>query len=401
MKNKGVTLISLVITIIVILILITVTAYNGANTVKSSKFKVFETKLKIMQSEVNSLYDNYKSGGLTQEIINQNTKPISDASSTAALSNVGVASADYEKYRYFDQKAYDYFGIKGVEGETYFVNIDKRHIVSCNGFEYEGKTYYEITEFVNDLYNVEYNGFDNQESSEDQDEDEDEETGEEETNTYPKFDLSVNYMGNEKWLLNVHNIRYSGNINRWYVKYGLVGKDGKVSNWYTSDNYSFEVNKEGLYKVKIVNGNIKSKLKKGFCYVTLSNIITKANYGEYVNYKIDGINGDWNNDGAVTDDWRILYNDGKNVFIIASDCVPNDDIDLTKVKANKASNCKYRINWPSTLSMQNVDENILNKFKASQYTLKINNINSNCAAKLLNAENGDNYVNTNYAEYAI
>lgn len=403
MKNKGVTLISLVITIIVILILVTVTVYNGANTVNSSKLKVFETKLRIMQAEVNNLYGRWKSGEINPDEIGVAIN--SSGVSSQAFSYTGKSP---EGYRYYNRETINELNIEGVEGETYFVNVRTRSVISYEGFEYEGTTYYEITQFVNNLYNVEYQGFDNIEGNEEPDEDENEEgQGQEgeDISTYPKFDLSVNYIGNEKWLLNVHNIRYSGNINKWYVKYGLVDEEGKVSTWYTSDNYTFEVNKEGVYKVKIVNGNIKSKLKKATCIVTLANKVTKANYGDYVDYKIDlGINGDWDNDTTDIDDWRILYNDGENVFIIASDCIPNEMYDLDKIQAYKASSCLYRINWWSGREgfvTQDVEEVILNKFKSTKYTLSENNINSKCVSGLLNANNWEPFVNTDFAEYAI
>ena len=58
--NKGVTLISLVITIIVLLILAGIGITSGVQTIKSSKQTKFTTEMKIMQVEANELYDAYK-----------------------------------------------------------------------------------------------------------------------------------------------------------------------------------------------------------------------------------------------------------------------------------------------------------------------------------------------------
>lgn len=65
MKNKmksikGITLISLVITIVVLLILASIGTYSGMNVVKSSKLTAFTTEMKIMQTQVNNLYQEYK-----------------------------------------------------------------------------------------------------------------------------------------------------------------------------------------------------------------------------------------------------------------------------------------------------------------------------------------------------
>ena len=49
-NNKGITLISLIITIIVLIILATTAIYSGVSTINASKLTAFETELRIMQS---------------------------------------------------------------------------------------------------------------------------------------------------------------------------------------------------------------------------------------------------------------------------------------------------------------------------------------------------------------
>ena len=55
-NNKGITLVALVITIVVILILASVATYSGIDAIKSSEFTRFSAELKIMQTQVNSIY---------------------------------------------------------------------------------------------------------------------------------------------------------------------------------------------------------------------------------------------------------------------------------------------------------------------------------------------------------
>ena len=63
MKNvKGITLISLVVTIIVLLILVSVATYTGLGVVQSSKFETFKTELRLMQEKVNELYEKWRRG---------------------------------------------------------------------------------------------------------------------------------------------------------------------------------------------------------------------------------------------------------------------------------------------------------------------------------------------------
>ena len=66
-NNDGVTLMSLVITIIVLLLLASIATYSGVNIVKQSKFTKFTTQLKMMQTQVNELYEKY-SGNQSIEI---------------------------------------------------------------------------------------------------------------------------------------------------------------------------------------------------------------------------------------------------------------------------------------------------------------------------------------------
>lgn len=49
----------------------------------------------------------------------------------------------------------------------------------------------------------------------------------------------------------------------------------------------------------------------------LTEIITSDNYGDYINYHYD-----YNGNGDITDDWRIFLNDGENVYLIASESIP-------------------------------------------------------------------------------
>lgn len=55
-KENGITLMSLVITIVILLILASIATYSGIEVIKSSKLTKFTTEMKIMQTQVNELY---------------------------------------------------------------------------------------------------------------------------------------------------------------------------------------------------------------------------------------------------------------------------------------------------------------------------------------------------------
>lgn len=151
MKNeKGITLISLVITIIVLIILASVTTYAGLNSIRTSKLTRFRQELELMQAQVNLLYEKYKD----EETITIG-KDISQADSTKvenAFNSLGsqVTQADY---RYFDVDTLKDLGIEGIE-EEYLVNIKTRDVISLDGFKYEGAMYYTLEQITgqNDDY---------------------------------------------------------------------------------------------------------------------------------------------------------------------------------------------------------------------------------------------------------
>ena len=64
-SNKGITLIALVITIVILIILASIGTYSGIQVVKSAQFTAFSTELKIMQTQVNKLYEKNKNNANT------------------------------------------------------------------------------------------------------------------------------------------------------------------------------------------------------------------------------------------------------------------------------------------------------------------------------------------------
>ena len=260
-RSEGITLIALIITIIVILILASVATYSGANIIKSSNVTKFITEMKIMQTEVNELYQKYKDGETIKvgsesytgdEIltmrknstdknyctnIEDTSLPIySQAEKVFKADESGIT--DKSGYIYFNKNLIRDLNIDGVEQE-FFVNIKTRTVISCNGIKDEGKMNYTLQQISSGLYNVEYN--------------------DENTQNIPIIEtIDIEGISNEKWRITISKINYNGNINKWKVKYQLEGKDY----WNTSENLSFIVNKKGKYKIKIINDKIESEEKE-------------------------------------------------------------------------------------------------------------------------------------------
>ena len=242
-NSKGITLISLVITIAVLLILASIATYSGIDVIRQSKLNKFTAEMKVMQTQVNDLYQKYTDGRSVtvgnntytgDDILNKIGQDLpSNADSVFTSEKSGIT--EKEGYRYYNQDTIKGLNIDGVEGEFY-VNVKNRSVISTEGLEYEGTTYYTLEQLPNGLYNVDY---------------EDKNTGK------PTFDVSIENIGDKNRIV-ISNINYNGYVDKWQVKYQKEGQDY----WSTSEDLSFVVSEDGLYKVKIVNGNIESDEKK-------------------------------------------------------------------------------------------------------------------------------------------
>ena len=243
--DKGITLISLVTTIVILLILTSIATYSGIGVIKQTQFTKFSTQLKMMQTQVNELYDKYSNNQTIDvagkkytgtEIANIG-KEISTLSQKTKVFNASASGiTDSTGYKYYDKDTIKALNIEGLDEEEYFVNVSKRSVISYDGMEYEGKTYYTIDQLPDGLYNVDYK-----------------------VNTgKPTFDVNYEKTENNKYKITISNINYDGNIDKWQVKYQKEGQDY----WGTSEDYSIIVAEEGKYKIYIENGNISSAEKE-------------------------------------------------------------------------------------------------------------------------------------------
>ena len=254
-NNRGITLVALVITIIILLILASIATYSGLNVVKFSKLTTFTTEMKIMQTKVNEIYQKYKDGdsieidGTTYYGENKNGEESTILDIGQTLDSVNTQAnkvftesasgiTDTSGYKYWDNELVKKLGIDGVDGD-FFVNVEKRSIVSYDGFTYEGKDYYTLSQLPNNLYNVDY----------------EDKNGEEDS---PTFDVTSEEISDKEWKITVSNIQYNGYINKWYVKY----KEKEQEIWQTTENMSFTVSESGTYVIKIENGNVSSEEKE-------------------------------------------------------------------------------------------------------------------------------------------
>ena len=140
--NKGITLITLVVTIIIMLILTSVTIYTGIDTYKSTQVNKFVTQMQLLQAKIDDLVETktmeeLNNIGLSAVTTSQETNAI-----VTAFKQDEITTSDANKYKVFTKEnVLEILDVEDVDSNI-IVNFETREIVSTTGIEYEGKTYY-------------------------------------------------------------------------------------------------------------------------------------------------------------------------------------------------------------------------------------------------------------------
>lgn len=226
-KEQGITLIALTITVIILLILASVATYSGISTIKSSKLNKFKQELEIMQAQVQILYEKYKDAD-TIDI----GKNISGSGKEEQAKNAfnGAEETATSGYKLFDAEEIEKLGVEGIERD-YLLDILNKKVISLEPFEQDGVAYFTLSQ-ISEKNRIE-EGIDRD---------------------IPNFSVTTQ-EGADGWEILVSNIEYTKYVGKGKILYQKVGSD----NWTTvvddfkGSEYTFTVNSEGEYNIKIID----------------------------------------------------------------------------------------------------------------------------------------------------
>ena len=171
-NNKGITLASLVLTIIVLLILASIFVYSGVNTVRYTKFNKAKSEISVVQTNVNSWYqelknventDEYKAlqtddekkqyknnflndkgYGVTTDDPACNQKKLDDT--LQGLNDKGIEIENFDNYRFLSSTFLE--NKLGLNASyDYLANIEDRTVILFGGIQYNGEWYYTMEDF--------------------------------------------------------------------------------------------------------------------------------------------------------------------------------------------------------------------------------------------------------------
>lgn len=238
MKNKeekAITLISLVITMIVLIIISGIGINVSTSSIESSKYEVFKTELKVIQTKINQITEEYtkENKQIGTELTDLNKQVLNTTEVTEQLTKKAEDSgiAIQEIKNGFRLCTSEYIKqVLEIDNITrdYLINVQQCIVISAESFEYEGTNYYMLEQIEDGLYNVTYK---NQIES----------TG--------NFTATANANGE------VYNItitpEHQKYVSKWKIKYRLQGS----TYWETTNNLTFTVNKKGTYEIQVTHGN--------------------------------------------------------------------------------------------------------------------------------------------------
>jgi len=172
MKNeKGITLASLVITIIVLMILASIVTYSGVGTIRYTNYNKAKAEIEMMQTNVNTWYDEYKKIEVTEEevpegetaedileskqqmFIAQYGVPTSHDSCDNTILNSTIQGVRENGYTVNTENLM-FMSIQTLKNKLgidfaydYLISIPERQVILFNGVLYNNKKYYTAEDF--------------------------------------------------------------------------------------------------------------------------------------------------------------------------------------------------------------------------------------------------------------
>ncbi len=145
-EEKGITLVTLVVTIIVMIIITSVGIYTGTSILKQTSLQNINTNMMLIQAKTKTISEqakfnkdtsNYKGIKLIEVVGNEKIDEL--------VSNHIVE--DEENYYLLSQNDLNEMGLEKIQiSDGYIVNYDTDEIIYVKGFKEKGQTYYKLSE---------------------------------------------------------------------------------------------------------------------------------------------------------------------------------------------------------------------------------------------------------------
>lgn len=144
-NQKGITILSLVITIVILIIISSVTVYTATSVIKQAELQTINTNMMLIQAKTKTIAEQAK---FNNDNSNYKGTIISDVSGNAKIDdliNKGIID-DVNKFYLLSKDDLTNMGLDKIDIEDgYVVNYETEEIIYVKGFENDGETYYKLT----------------------------------------------------------------------------------------------------------------------------------------------------------------------------------------------------------------------------------------------------------------
>ncbi len=245
MKNqKGITLITLVITIVVMIIIAGVATYSGIESVKSAQITAFKTELEMIQAKVNVIHEKRKKNDEEKSYYDNLGQDITQLNEETLLQVLGESSK--EGFRYFSKENLTSIELDDIN-QNVIINFDTCEVISTTGIEIDGVRYYKLKTLPNYNWHEVKHVNKNTEAKE---------------ITIDQTKLSDSYR------ITIKDAN-GKDINTGSLSYKLHNSEDWLLN---GNNMSFIVNELGIYDIKYTDTAGNETIKKQF--VPMANYTT-------------------------------------------------------------------------------------------------------------------------------
>ena len=248
--NKGITLITLIITIILMSILVSVATYSGINTYKNMQVTKFVAQMQLIQAKVDDLAEANETEGLGEDITEAQKNVLDLAYKNDEVKDY---NDDYKsKYRYFStENLKTQLDIDDVEDEV-LINFETREVVSLNGVEYKETKYYTQYKLPNGQSIINSNATTSRELA----------FALETSIDGLNCSLTINHISITNGTLSFAETDSEGNKSNWQM----------VTNYTEKDNeYTANISKSGNYTFRLQDNTSKDYYLEKTIVITLTN----------------------------------------------------------------------------------------------------------------------------------
>ena len=239
-NDKGLTLLSLIITVIVMLIIVSVSIYNGTQSLDNTRLKGFYAKLEIVQRRADDIVTTNEEytidngdGTKTTVFLKKAGDDLKDDQIELVqriLDDKGITLVEASDFRYFtSEELYTVLGLSEIEYDV-FIHFDSRTVIAKDGIKANGNEYYMLE---NNVFLPEYiadKGKPRLRSDEDG----------------GSLTVTIDKYGSSKYKIKVTPVYYTIQKNIiGYLKY----KKTTTKYWETSDNLEMIIDSLGVYNI--------------------------------------------------------------------------------------------------------------------------------------------------------